>query len=247
MRASFLVTLAVAVGCGLALGCQEDSSRPPPVPISTLDGGGGSPFFPGGGRPARRDAGTADASVGDGGDLLSSGFDFNECLDDADLSMVRNAVFMPTDFPITMGFAHWVGSCGDPALEIGLSTGRCPVGDGHILAFQIDADAILDGTLFIPGANQVIQERPDRPIVVRYARPTTLVPSGVWGTCDEVFGEFTIESLGLLRGAPQRAEFSMTLASCTSSTTATSISVTGSFDIDLARGLDDVCPDAVVR
>jgi len=178
---------------------------------------------------------------------LSTVFDLNECLDDADLSMVRNVAFMPTDFPVTMGFAHWVGSCGDPALEIGLSTGRCPAGGGHFLTFQIDADAILDGTLFIPGANQVVQERPDRPIVVRYVRPTTLVPFGIWGTCDEVFGELTIESLGLLRGSPQRAEFSMTLAACTADTTTTSISITGSFDIDLARGLDDVCPDAAVR
>lgn len=225
----------------LHVGCDKDA-RAEPLPLDASYGGGGfGGVFGGGGRPADEDAGERrDAATSD--TPFASGFAFGECVQDEGLPTVSNVVFMPADFPVTRGYAHWIGSCSDPVLEIGLSEGRCPNGSGHELTIQIDGDAINDGTLTVPGANQLQQERPDLPIRVRYQRPSSYFPAGTWGTCDGVFGELTVESLDITRDAELKAVFGMTLAACDTFTTTATIAISGSFDLDLERGIRELCP-----
>lgn len=226
--------------CVLAVACGDERTAPPPPPPGGGTGGiGGIPF--GGGHHTTKDAGTADAGP-DAGENLSGVFTLGECVDDTDFSTTSNTLFMPTDLQLTRGYAHWIGSCGDAVLEIGLSDGDCPEGDGHELIFQIDADAITNDTLFIPGGNQLVTERPDVPISVRYVRPSDLTPTGLWGTCTGVSGELLIETLDTTKDTILKADFVMNLANCTTTTLPTAFTVNGSFSLQLARGLNQVCP-----
>lgn len=244
MRTTRIHALTFALGW-LAVGCTSERDPAPAIPSVDGGNGGGGVGGPvvGGGHGNEDDAGQepTDAAA-DADTTLSSAFAFGECVDDEELPTLTNQVFMPADFVPNRGFAHWTGSCGDATLEIGLSEGRCPNGSGQELIIEIDADALTDGTLFIPGGNQLARERPDLPIRVRYNRPSALFPNGTWGTCQGVFGELIVESLGVARDSRLRADFGLTLAACDTATSPNTLAVTGSFDLILARGLRDLCP-----
>ncbi len=227
-----------------AIGCGNEEPRAQALPPDANAGGtGGVGGFLGGGGNRDEDGGEAPRDAAADADTpFMSGFALGECVDETDLPSATNQVFMPSDFPVTRGFAHWIGTCGDPVLQIGLSNGNCPNGGGHELVIEIDADAIGDGTLFIPGGNQVSEERPDRPIRIRYVRPTSLTPAGTWGTCAGVFGEIIVEALDVTDDAALRAELGLTLAACNTSTTPTTFALVGSFNLKLERGLSEVCP-----
>lgn len=237
--------LALAA-CVLMIGCTDDKPAAPALPTDGGSGSGGvGGIIVGGSGGSNDDAGDqpTDAAIdaSDAGGTISPSFSTGECVDGVDLPTLSNQVFLPSDFVITRGFAHWIGTCNDAVLEIGVSDGDCPDGENHELLIQIDGDAITDQTLFIPGANQLAQERPDQPIRVRYTRPSRLSPSGTWGTCPGVGGALSVESLDIVRDGRLSATFDFSLGACDGSSPAT-FAIGGTFDLKLARQLSDVCP-----
>jgi len=230
--------------CWLLVACADDKPIAPPLPNDGGSGSGGVGGFIVGGSGGTTDedsGGVSTDAATDAPTTPPTTFASGECVDRNNLPRLTNQVFLPTDFTITRGFAHWTGTCADPVLEIGLSDGDCPDGDQHELLIQIDADAITEQTIFIPGANQLALERPDLPFRVRYTRPNGASPVGTWGTCRGVAGAINIESLDISRGGRLAATFDFDLAACDGSGAST-FAIGGSLDLSLARRLTDVCP-----
>lgn len=235
--------------CCVAIGCGDDAPSAPPLPPDA--GGGGIGGFVGGGSGGRdEDAGqllmdaSTDSSIDattDAGPAMTPPLSRAECSDGIDLPTLVNQVFIPGDLVVSRGFAHWTGSCADPVLEIGLSGGNCLAGDQHELSIQIDADAITNQTIFIPGANQLAVDRPDEAIRVRYTRPSGRSPVGTWGTCRGVAGALNVESLDVSRDGRLAGTFDFNLGTCDGGSTA-AFAIGGTFDLRLARRLSDVCP-----
>lgn len=232
----------------LTLACKEEREPAPRVPTS---GGNSTSQGP-------RDASTGDAARpvadsgrdDDGGGVFPLDFECSQFKvaasagESPSTGRYLNAVDEPPDFKVTRGLATWDITCTPPTIVLALSTGDCPEGAGHELEFALDATAIQAGVIS-PGQNAIESESIGKTLRVRYVRPRGLSPSGVWGTCAEVppTGGVTIrdERLGVGYGARFEALFQMTLSPCDVSANP-AIQVEGSFDLQLRRSIDEVCP-----
>lgn len=122
-----------------------------------------------------------------------------------------------------------------------MSEGACAADEDHELVFNFDAAAIDSGSLAL-GLNIVVAEPSASGLVIRYRRPTPLVPNGVFGSCDGVVG--TLDFVGELDtdvGTKLKGRFDLMLPSCDASDAAEQ-SVTGTFDTEIRRSLSDACP-----
>jgi hypothetical protein len=152
-----------------------------------------------------------------------------------------NAIEMPDDLLASRIVATWAGGCEPAQIRIEMSDGDCPAGDGHQLTFLLDALAIQNGTLGT-GIHDVVPENTGSPIQVRYLRTARFEPSGEWGSCEGVTGTLSIRGEpGVRKLDTLQALFEMKLAPCDGSTQPAQ-TVRGTFNVELQRSLDTVCP-----
>jgi hypothetical protein len=249
MRLKLLVLLVL---CGVGVqACGDDEAAAPPS-RSGRDGGGGS------GPPpviSDRDSGGGEDEEDGGEDTASdSGRDFDaggpsSCEDfeaippetDPDPDMNYNMINEPTDFAITRASAAWaVRDCNDPTLVVTLSSGNCPDGDGHQIAFFVPAEGIEDRKVVL-GNNPITEDSPGE-ISVRYTRPRRLTPNGQWGTCKSASGTLDlIRNIDLISGRKLEGDFLLELTRCDDG--APSIqTVEGQFNVEIPATIDDLCP-----
>jgi hypothetical protein len=235
---------ALCLFCGLALLACSKSSQPSLPAVST----DGTPT----GMQGSDDAGAVhtpgdDAGSDDGG---SGTYTTSECVsvdpgsytnEDILPDQRGSGVTTPADLVVTRAIATWQGACPDPTLVVKLSGGGCPSGDGHELQLLFSAKALKDGTVS-QGQNNVLPEPNSQGIRVRYTRPKTLTPSGVWGSCDGALGQVVFpDVVKVATHGPFKARVQLDLGSCDGSKQ-TNQTVTGWFNVELHRGLNDVCP-----
>jgi hypothetical protein len=152
-----------------------------------------------------------------------------------------NATNEPSDLRVTRVLGTWEPTCGRPTIRLEMSDGDCPDGDGHVLEFFFTAAGIDTGTI-VAGLNplEAATENPD--ISVRYVRPGPLEPSGVWGNCVGPSGAIDLVApLGTDAFDWFQGSFRLQLSPCDGSDNGIQ-QLDGSFDIQIRRGLDDVCP-----
>ena len=154
---------------------------------------------------------------------------------------LNNSVQSPADFSVTRVSVGFSPDCRNKILELVLSDGRCPNGDGHELALEFDTDAIAKqeitlGEIDVSAAHALGQ------INVRYKRPKPLTPSGTFGTCGGESGVITLAQVPeLRRGAVYAGSYQMSLNAC-AGTTGAPQDLQGTFNATLASSLSDVCP-----
>jgi hypothetical protein len=144
---------------------------------------------------------------------------------------------------VTRVLGTWEPACGRHTIRLEMSNGKCPDGGGHELQFYFAAAAIDTGTI-TAGSNALVSETENPDIRVRYIRPGGLEPSGVWGNCDGPSGAIDLVApLGTDAFDWFQGEFRLQLSPCDGSDNGIQ-QIDGSFDIQIRRGLDDVCPSA---
>jgi hypothetical protein len=244
--------MRLIVGLGIVaglLGCGEEGSNAP-APPST--GGGGTSTVGGrrdAGRPSDDDSGMDDPADEDAGPsagivpLRAECEEFEPVMfvgEDPPVDVVA-ATTLPVDFMVSRALTTWEDNCRRPQILIELSNGDCTVGRGHALRIWLETTAITDGSIGF-GLNQPKPEPNNGGIRIRYTRPAPLTPRGDWGTCTGSLTmlDFTSE-LGTDRGARLQGRFILDLTPCDGSTNERQM-VQGSFNVQLRRGLDDVCP-----
>jgi len=238
---------------GSGSGCSDDE---PPAKAPSGGGGkagrGGSggikpPPFDAGGDEEDEDAGPGGAgSSGGPGDPLAIECESfpAEPFGETTIGDFSNAVADPTDFVVTRKVASWDGGCDTPTVMIVLSDGTCPEGGGHELAFFLDANGIMEGTVGV-GMNVILPEGPGiGGVRVRYTRPSDLEPAGTWGSCTSADGLFSVmtddRELDVNDLDNIQAMFQLTLTPCDGSAPGVQ-NVKGSLNVDMRRSLDDVC------
>ena len=246
MRIRVVVGVALWLGGLLAQGCAEEEApmRAPNSSPRPRDSGSSAPPPPP--PPAAMDAGPEkDAGIFG----LDSGQLRTECEEITPVPFIgedvgdeyADAIAMPSDLLASRVVATWSGSCDPAAIKVEMSDGECPDGDGHALTFLLDALAIRDGTLGL-GLHDVVPDSSGGPIRVRYIRPARFAPQGEWGSCDGVTGTFNIAGMpGTRKYNELQAQFEMKLTPCDGSDLAPQ-SVQGTFNVELRRSLDTVCP-----
>jgi hypothetical protein len=190
----------------------------------------------------------------DGG-LLGGGVVRGECtniepaayMSDTTLGAFNTAIGKPTDFVVTRVLATWDPDCAQPSILIALSDGRCPDGGGHELRFYFDAASTADGGIIL-GVNTITPEPStpkdgdQPPIRVRYYRPSTLEPSGNWGTCSNASGMVNLrDDIDVNKPGELQGSFDLELTACGTETTGTQ-HVIGTFNVMNRRKLTDACP-----
>jgi hypothetical protein len=151
------------------------------------------------------------------------------------------ATLAPTDFKVTREVATWSGDCPSPSMEIALSNGICPSGQGHELVFWLPANSIADGTIAL-GLNQVEVEPSFNGIRVRYTRPEHYSAEGTYGACSgSAFGMINFfDPPDTTRAEDLRATYDLTLAPCDGKGNPL-IEVSGVFNVRVRRTLAMVC------
>ena len=225
--------------------CTDNAVSAPPVGSVSLpkhDAG------PGG----IEDSGIPDASQGldeDGGGDGPGGLAPGECLNvsvanvinDESVAGYDNAITAPADLKVTRVVATWKASCAKPTIDIEMSEGSCPLGRRHKLVFSFEAKAIDSGKVHL-GENTLTADSGATGIGVTYTRPSTLKPSGEFGTCPGASGKIEIRGTPSTKaGSGLQGLFQMVLAPCDGGKE-TAPSITGTFNVKLVRGLADVCP-----
>jgi hypothetical protein len=222
----------------------DDEDPPPPAqpgshPIGMPSPGGDAGGDNGLDDAGRRDSGTAPVAPP------------RECREvevapyagiDPSTGRYTNATNEPSDLKVTRVLGTWEPACGRPTIRLEMSDGDCPDGDGHVLQFFFAAAAINTGTIVAGGSNAVVAETENPDLRVRYIRPSGLEPSGVWGNCDGPSGAIDlVEPIGTDAFDWFQGEFRLQLSPCDGSDNGIQ-QLDGSFDIQIRRGLDDVCP-----
>lgn len=247
MNASTRIRLAVAIALIALVACKDD-----PVQRQTVDIGGGTKHDAGSG--VTEDSGTLDASQGldeDGGGAGPGGLVPGECLnvvamnvinEDISADGVYNAITIPTDLAVTRVVGTWKASCLQPTIDIEMSEGSCPIGRRHKLVFSFEANAIEQGRVHL-GENTLTADAKTVGIGVTYTRPTTLKPSGEFGTCPGVSGTIAIRGKPSVQvGSRLQGMFQVVLPPCDGGKGIPQ-SIIGTFNVKLVRGLAEVCPD----
>jgi len=102
-------------------------------------------------------------------------------------AILVNAITAPTGFKVSRVLSSWEPSCVTPTIQIAMSDGSCPSGNGHELRFLISALDIASGTVK-QGLNSLVAEPDSQGIRVRYVRSDDVEPEGVWGSCTGAMG-----------------------------------------------------------
>ena len=235
--------------------CKSNPKLPPPIgghkQADVYDAGNFAPF----------DAGPIDAGPvtdEDGGSDSLGHLTAGECHnvdpvhfinEDTSADGLSNATVSPTDFSVTRVVGTWEASCVEPTLRIEMSDGACPDGKEHKLVFWINTTAIEKGRIRI-GQNILSSEQTDAgPVLpdlrVRYTRPASFPPAGDYGTCGDVTGELSlIGTVATTAHTKLQGSFQLLLPPCDGGT-GEAQSVIGTFQVELARGRAEVCPDAM--
>jgi hypothetical protein len=249
MRVRELVVIATSIVGLLATACGDDersnAALAPPKRPNRPDSGAPPPPPPPPPPPAVDAGPPEDAGIfgHDSGQLRV------ECEDIAPVPFIgedigdeyANAIAMPTDLRASRVVGTWAGTCSPAAVKVEMSNGRCPDGDGHELVFVLDAVALRDGVLGI-GIHEIVPETAGGPIFVRYTRTDRFAPAGEWGTCEGVSGTLNIRGEpGVQRFDKLQALFELKLTPCDGSELPVQ-SIQGTFNVELQRSLDTVCP-----
>jgi hypothetical protein len=232
----WVVSLCCVIGC--------DEGHGPRAPDAPQSGGVIiTERRPDAGHPLDEDAGlNADAGVSDGGASMPSAYACErvDVLHSTGGDMpAATATDQPADFAVSRQAVGFSADCS--LLTIELSNGTCPRGDGHELEFTLNVAGIEDGLIRLAN-NEVSADSSN--IIVRYTRPSTLTPNGVWGSCGSATGQLVfLEAPDLTMSANWQANFQLLLAPCDGTTNAP-IEVDGEFDFALRFNLATACPDA---
>ncbi len=228
--------------CALALvACKSKSTTTAPSGPSTSSDAGAAVELDAALAPAAGD----DGGLDDGGSLPVA---FCEPVDPAAfhnediLPQDRGSgVSTPTDLTVTRQVVAWEPGCTEPSLRVELSDGRCPNGNGHQVEIFLPAKAIQNhGIVF--GQNDLVANPAATEIRVRYTRPKQNTPAGVWTNCTGSNGQIVfIEAPAVTRLSRLHARFQLDLTSCGGQVQDPQ-TVSGGFNVQLRRGLADVCP-----
>lgn len=235
MRGSVIALAALLA----AAGCGEERMRPPPAPNpdgSTRDARV-SPPPSSGGDGGMRDAGIDGAVPADGGmrgcTAIAAGDPDNA------LTVIQPGEVPP--FGLEAAFIRWDdGNCDDPKLLIALTDGACEPGHGQQLLFAVQRDAI-GGT--VTAGEFILQPEPT-PVKLTFSRPTpgAREERQVFGTCGDVLGSVTFDSVGDEAGAVWDALFSgVELAPCPDGI-GPATTVDGRFRLELREDFTTACP-----
>ena len=244
MMISKRIWLAAALALIALVACKDDVSEPP----------GGKVSLPkrDAGREVIEDSGILDASRGvdeDGGGDGPGGLVAGECLNVSVANVINeesetgydNAITAPADLGVTRVVATWKAGCAQPKIDIEMSEGSCPFGMRHNLVFSFDANAIDSGKVHL-GENTLTADSETVGIGVSYTRPSLLRPSGKFGTCPGASGKIAFRGKPSTKaGSRLQGLFQMELAPCDGGTEPAP-SITGTFNVKLVRGLEEVCP-----
>lgn len=223
----------------LLLGCAEDPTRAPFAPVS--DGSARDVMImgnPGSGSGDAGETGGGDAGVDHDAGLVSC-----FAIPPADAT-THLTVFQGSDrppFELDAAFIRWdEHDCADPTLLIGLTDGACEPGQGQQLLFAVSREAI--GGVVTEGDYTLTSE----PTSLRatFSRPVPGAPAEreVFGTCGEVIGTVTFESVGTAPGTIWDARFTeVELGPCTL-TSGAAVSVDGAFRLTLEQAFEEACP-----
>lgn len=248
---TLLIALCVATA---TFGCKKDEKKPPAAP-----GGNGfqsSNVGSGGDAGPKDSGGPVDASLS-----LDASTVTGECTNIDPGAYVNGSVTpdgtlltgvsTPGDFMVTRALATWGVSCSSPTIMIELSDGKCPNGKpadrAHTLQILLSADAI-DGTdpnkaPITVGQNVIQPDSETNGIEVQYIRPKDLMPHGRWGSCAGMPGSITFMSdPSTTRLSQLSGSFTFDLSVCDGNTNNSDEFVSGTFNLLLRRGREDVCP-----
>lgn len=234
-RALGSVLLAVTLGAGLpsAAGCAGDSEA--------------IPFGPSEGQPrASRSQGTPGSSADSDSDSdedagVLPADDASECMVVSSGSLDR-VLSSPADFVPRYATATWGSGCDDPLLILAFAEDDCADGTdaaGQQLQLEIRANAI--GDLLLPGLNP-ISDLLLSSVRVRYRRPASTPPAGLWGTCPGVSGQIDVIRLDPSATGTITLDLSMELADCTDMLAAPQV-LEGQVSVFLARDRTTACPE----
>jgi hypothetical protein len=242
--ASHCLVILGVLALAPSFACDDEETPPPAQP-------GSHPI----GKPSSGGDAGRDLPTGGGGDDRDGGAPApvappRECREvevapyaglDPSTGRFTNATNEPSDLDVTRVLGTWEPACGRPTIRLEMSDGECPDGDGHVLQFYFAATAIETG-MIVAGSNPLVPETENSDIRVRYIRPSGLEPSGVWGNCDGPSGAIDLVApLGTDAFDWFQGEFRLQLSPCDGSDNGIQ-QLDGSFDIQIRRGLDDVCP-----
>ncbi len=153
-------------------------------------------------------------------------------------------VFQPGEVPafvLDVAYIRWNElDCGHPTLLIGLTDGSCEPGHGQQLLLAVSEEAI-GGT--VTEGDFVLTSDPT-PLRLTFSRPDPTMPADreVFGTCGEVLGTLSFESVGADAGSLWQASFTgVELGSCETPEDP-SVLVEGRFALTLPHAFAEVCP-----
>ncbi|MET0387550.1 MAG: hypothetical protein ABW321_16395 [Polyangiales bacterium] len=238
LRPEWLLVVACAVGA-----CSERDDVP--------NASAGGTIVPRGTPDRPRDAGgdaDADAARDAGRSDAGLTWPVSSCAlvpvsrTDVDDATNITATERPADFLVTRQAETWSDGCEDPKLTLEFTGGDCFSSTRHRLAITLRVNDVEDNWI-TTGNNQVLPDADARGIQIRYERPLTSPPAGVWGTCSEASGQLVfLEAPDLTAGARLQARYELTLPGCTGAESEAQL-VVGSFNYILHYGVASLCPD----
>lgn len=230
--------LVVAVGSFAAVSCSDDRDD---VPAASQSGGPNVTEQDKDAAADDRDAGARDA-----GSSVDAAVPSTTSCTLATLATdgTTSLPVQPADFDVTRQAQTWTidTGCTAPSFSVQLSGGRCPDGDGHELTMTFDVNAIEDGAIHT-GNNTVSSDADSLGLSIRYVRPASLSPSGVWGSCTGASGTVIFGDTATPRsGVTLSARYELNLTACDGSSHE-ALLVTGNFELLVRNSLERFCPD----
>lgn len=223
----------------LLVGCAEEETRAPFAPVA--DGSIRDAMVtgnPGSGRGDAGETGGDDAGMDPDAGLVGC-FAIPPADPTTNLTVFQGSDRPP--FELEAAFIRWNDhDCEDPTLLIGLTDGACEPGQGQQLLFAASREAI--GGVITEG-DYTLTSAPTS-LHVTFSRPVPGSPAEreVFGTCGEVVGTITFESVGIAEGTIWQARFdSVELGPCTL-TSGAAVSVEGAFRLTLEQAFEEACP-----